>query len=158
MELLDRVLQESTSRAGLSQVYEAGKLIPRWREIVGDQIARNTHPTLIRGGKLLVSTTSSTWSHQLSMLKPQLLIKINEAGFKINDICLTSASIQVSPDSEKDNEEGGGGAAAPPDFSTVPTDITGPLRQALGSYLGATGADGRHKKLKSPAKYGKIDK
>lgn len=145
MELLDKVLRESTARTGLSQVYEAGKLIPRWREIVGDQIARNTHPTLIKGGKLLVSTTSPTWSHQLSMLKPQLLVKINEAGFKINDICLTSGPTRSNEekDSKKENTRE---AAAPPDFSTVPTDVSESLRRALASYLGAIGADGRHKK------------
>ncbi|MBV9233413.1 MAG: DUF721 domain-containing protein [Candidatus Eremiobacteraeota bacterium] len=44
-----------------------------WSEIVGPQIARNSHPTRIAGNSLLVTTRSSGWSHQLSLLSDSIV-------------------------------------------------------------------------------------
>ena len=39
-----------------------------WPDIVGERVARNSHPARITGGTLLIATRSSAWSHQLSLL------------------------------------------------------------------------------------------
>ncbi len=44
-----------------------------WGEIVGDENARNSHPTQLSGDTLVVTTTSSVWSAQLSYLSEQML-------------------------------------------------------------------------------------
>lgn len=44
-----------------------------WSEIVGEEIARNTHPLRIADGTLLVTTRSSAWSQQLSFLADRIV-------------------------------------------------------------------------------------
>lgn len=47
-----------------------------WREIVGENVARNTHPTRIADGTLLVTTRSSAWSQQLSFLTERVIAAV----------------------------------------------------------------------------------
>jgi hypothetical protein len=47
-----------------------------WSEIVGDDVARNTHPTRILDGTLLVTTRSSAWSQQLSFLAERIVAAV----------------------------------------------------------------------------------
>ena len=51
-------------------------LAAAWPEIVGDENARNSGPSQIQGDTLLITTTSSAWSHSLSFLNTELLAKI----------------------------------------------------------------------------------
>jgi len=55
-----------------------------WLEICGANIAKHSKPNRIERGILFVNTDSSAWSHNLLMMKPQLLGKIkqnmNEVG------------------------------------------------------------------------------
>ena len=44
-----------------------------WSEIVGDDVARNTHPARILDGALWVTTRSSAWSQQLTFLADRIL-------------------------------------------------------------------------------------
>ena len=44
-----------------------------WGEIVGVENARNSHPAQLSGDTLMVTTTSSVWSAQLSYLSEQIL-------------------------------------------------------------------------------------
>jgi len=47
-----------------------------WADIVGDEIARNSHPSQINGSALIVTTRSSAWSHQLSFLAERILTAV----------------------------------------------------------------------------------
>lgn len=47
-----------------------------WREIVGDDVARNSHPARILDDALWVTTRSSAWSQQLSFLADQVLAAV----------------------------------------------------------------------------------
>ena len=47
-----------------------------WREIVGPDVARNSHPSQIVGDALMVTTRSSAWSQQLSFLTEEILAGI----------------------------------------------------------------------------------
>jgi hypothetical protein len=55
-----------------------------WEEIVGPEVARNSHPTGITDGTLTIATRSSAWSHQLSFLAEHVLravaARIPDAG------------------------------------------------------------------------------
>jgi hypothetical protein len=44
-----------------------------WSEIVGADVAKNSHPAQIQGDALLVTTRSSAWSQQLSFLSEQIV-------------------------------------------------------------------------------------
>lgn len=44
-----------------------------WSEIVGPQVACNSHPARITANTLVVTTRSSSWSHQLSLLTESVL-------------------------------------------------------------------------------------
>ncbi len=44
-----------------------------WDDIVGSQVAKNSHPTRIADGALLITTRSSAWSHQLMLLAEHVL-------------------------------------------------------------------------------------
>ncbi len=59
-----------------------------WTAAVGDHIARNASPVLVRGGVLHVNVTSSVWVQELHFLRDMLLEKLNAglSGQKITDI------------------------------------------------------------------------
>ncbi len=44
-----------------------------WPDIVGAQVARNSRPSRIAGGTLIVTTRSNPWSHQLTLLGEHVL-------------------------------------------------------------------------------------
>ncbi len=44
-----------------------------WPEIVGPEVARNSHPARIAGDALTIVTRSSAWSHQLSFLSDHIV-------------------------------------------------------------------------------------
>lgn len=48
-----------------------------WAEIVGAQVANNSHPSRIGEGTLLITTRSSAWSHELSLLAEQVLLAVS---------------------------------------------------------------------------------
>jgi Dna[CI] antecedent, DciA len=47
-----------------------------WPEIVGSDVARNSHPVRITADSLHVVTTSSAWSHQLSLLSERIVTAV----------------------------------------------------------------------------------
>jgi hypothetical protein len=57
-----------------------------WAEIVGPQVAENSHPSRISDGTLLITTQSSAWSHELSLLGERVLravvARLPQAGVK----------------------------------------------------------------------------
>ena len=48
-----------------------------WEEAVGEEIARNARPAAVKGPILLVHVSSSTWTHHLQFLKPELIARLN---------------------------------------------------------------------------------
>ena len=59
-----------------------GELVQVWRiwdDIVGDVIAQNARPAAFKGKILLVHVSSSTWVHQLQILKKEMIAKLNNA-------------------------------------------------------------------------------
>ena len=49
-----------------------------WEKAVGKGIARHARPAGMRGKKLTVMVDSSAWMQQLSLLKPEIMGKVNQ--------------------------------------------------------------------------------
>ena len=72
-----------------------------WSKIVGDSVASNAQPSVIRNRILFIEVTHPTWIQQLQFLKPTLLEKINgflgepliqDIRFRIGKISSSSSS------------------------------------------------------------------
>jgi hypothetical protein len=85
---LDSVLREVAHELNFEDKMEQVMLYRLWTSAVGDHIARNASPVLVRGGVLHVNVTSPVWVQELHFLRAMLLEKINAglSGQKITDI------------------------------------------------------------------------
>lgn len=85
---IDSVLKEIARDLKFEDRMEQVLLYRLWQDAVGDAVARNASPVLVRGGVLHVNVTSSVWVQQLHFLRDMLLQKINAglSGTKISDI------------------------------------------------------------------------
>jgi predicted nucleic acid-binding Zn ribbon protein len=74
-EVLDRMLRQVRPEAegGMLRIWHV------WAEAVGEEIARNSRPTAVKGPLLLVHVSSSTWLHHLQFLKTDLIARLNAA-------------------------------------------------------------------------------
>jgi predicted nucleic acid-binding Zn ribbon protein len=99
--LLRSVLEETLKSLGVKTTMKGYSLWGAWREIVGDSVASNAQPSVIRNRILFIEVSHPTWIQQLQFLKPTLLEKIN--GFLkedfIHDIRFRLGKISSSPPS-----------------------------------------------------------
>jgi predicted nucleic acid-binding Zn ribbon protein len=49
-----------------------------WTEAVGEEVACHTRPKAFKGTLLLVTVDSSVWMHHLSMMKHEIIARINK--------------------------------------------------------------------------------
>lgn len=61
---------------GIARELREHRVLARWREIVGDTLADRTFPDGLERGVLWVRVKNSSWLHQLSFVKDDLLAKI----------------------------------------------------------------------------------
>jgi len=85
---LDKILRKTLKKMDLDAKLEGYRVWLLWGDIVGDKVAKRTHPERLRNGILFVKVSSSTWMHQLQMMKPMVLEKIHKTikGAVITDI------------------------------------------------------------------------
>lgn len=76
-KLLRSILEDTLRSLGVKTTMKGYSLWGAWREIVGDSIASNAQPSLIRNRILFIEVSHPTWIQQLQFLKPTLLEKIN---------------------------------------------------------------------------------
>lgn len=133
MQLLSEVLRESADKNGLKKTLEAEKIISSWSAIVGEEIAKKAQPTMLRNKTLIVATSSPSWSHQLMMLKPQLLKKIRDTGEEIDEIIFRAASAPKKKSETKKLLP----ITSPPDYTGLPVETKKGLREAMASFMGA---------------------
>ena len=73
------VISSVLGRSGASARLQQASVITEWPALVGDQIARVTHPISVsQQGVILVAVKTSAWMTELSLLEPELLRVINE--------------------------------------------------------------------------------
>lgn len=51
-------------------------LVKAWDEAVGEQVARRSRPSRLKGKTLHVKVASSAWMHELQLLSPTILAKL----------------------------------------------------------------------------------
>jgi len=88
MKQLGPVIENILRRHNLWTAYQQYLIVERWPEIVGGDLAEVTSAESISNGLLRVLVKDSVWAYHLSMMKPQLIKKLNNyAGNKVvNDI------------------------------------------------------------------------
>ncbi len=77
IERLSSLLNKTLASHGLTTRLKEYRVMGRWEKIVGKVIARHAQPSSLRGKKLCVAVDSSAWMQQLSLLKPDLIDKLN---------------------------------------------------------------------------------
>jgi hypothetical protein len=77
---------------------KSSEAILRWREIVGEQIARQAQPESLKNGVLLVLVQNSVWLSQLRFMAEELQKKLNRelASHEIKEIHFRQG--QLDPD------------------------------------------------------------
>jgi predicted nucleic acid-binding Zn ribbon protein len=76
-EKADVILKRLTSRMGIDTRLEMEKAVVLWREVVGAKVARRAKAEAVRGGILFVRVANSTWLQELSLLKEEIIKKLN---------------------------------------------------------------------------------
>ena len=90
IDSVSNVLEGLARRLGLESKLLESRLRRDWVSIVGEPLASNTWPDQIRYKKLYLLVHNSVWLHQLTFLKPALILKLNSVtgGELITDIAM----------------------------------------------------------------------
>lgn len=96
MKHLGPVIENILRRHNLWSGYQQHLVVECWPEIVGGDLAEVTRAESISNGLLRVLVKDSVWAYHLSMMKPQLIKKLNSyAGSKVvNDIFFQIGNIE----------------------------------------------------------------
>ena len=78
MKPLARVLDQIFRDPKLRAYFIEGAVTGVWARAVGDQIAAISKPVAFKDGILHVKVDSASWRNELSMMSPQITMKINE--------------------------------------------------------------------------------
>jgi predicted nucleic acid-binding Zn ribbon protein len=73
-----KALHSVLTRYGAAREIREHRILIYWSKIVGPRVAAHTTPDALSKGTLWVRVDSSSWMHQLSFLKEEILAKANE--------------------------------------------------------------------------------
>jgi hypothetical protein len=124
LDKLSATLGKLLKARGLqSRLYEY-RIFGQWERSVGPMIARHAQPQAVRGNKLSLVVDSPAWMQQLSLLKPEIIAKLNNSIGRdmIKDITLKLGEIPI------DHEH------APEEPIAMPLDTD--ERAAIEQYVG----------------------
>lgn len=111
IERLSGTIEKLLSARGMAARLREYRVIGMWDRCVGAGIARHARPATIRAGKLTVIVDSSAWMQQLSLLRPQIIGKLNSAlgeeavagiALKLGEVERRAASAKPGPVSRRD--------------------------------------------------------
>jgi hypothetical protein len=57
-----------------------GELGRRWGEVVGERVARESHPVRLEGGTLWIRASSGAWGAQLNFLAREIRTRANDVA------------------------------------------------------------------------------
>lgn len=77
MERLGLTLERTLKRMGLARAVRERMALVVWGEVVGAAAARHTRPVIVRRGQMLVRVSSSTWAQELTLMRHQLVDRLN---------------------------------------------------------------------------------
>ena len=66
----------------------------RWKQVVGERLARETRPESLEDGELVVRVSSAPWAVQVGFRKDRLAASANEA---LGGALVTSVRVVVGP-------------------------------------------------------------
>jgi len=69
-------LGDLLGRHGVARELREHRILARWRDIVGDTLSERTFPDGLERGVLWVRVKNSSWLHQLSFLKDDLVARL----------------------------------------------------------------------------------
>jgi hypothetical protein len=77
VEKLSSTIERILNDRGWGAKLKEYRVFSLWQKAVGPGIARHSQPASIRGRRLTVMVDSSAWMQQLSLLKPEIIAKVN---------------------------------------------------------------------------------
>jgi hypothetical protein len=105
MRATDTLIPSLFAAYGITAKLDEHRLLAAWPRVVGPQIAAHTVPREVRAKTLWVVVDSSTWLHELTLLKPLLLEKlIPHAGTAVvRDVRFVIGEIPPAPRGDQDS-------------------------------------------------------
>ena len=96
LDRLSYTLGSMLKARGLGSRLSEYRIFGQWEKAVGPVIARHAQPQAVRGKKLMLVVDSPAWMQQLSLLKPEIVEKVNSTLGKktINDITLRIGEVE----------------------------------------------------------------
>jgi len=96
LDRLSHTLGSMLKARGLGSRLDEYRVFGQWEKSVGPVIARHAQPQTVRGKKLTLTVDSPAWMQQLSLLKPQIVEKVNRSLGKetIKDIMLRLGEVE----------------------------------------------------------------
>lgn len=76
---LATVMHEAIIQHGLESGMREQRILGDWETIVGTAIARQSVPRRLRNGILWISVRDAAWRQELSVMRRELIAKINAA-------------------------------------------------------------------------------
>jgi predicted nucleic acid-binding Zn ribbon protein len=74
---LKHILEKTLKSQGMDKRIQQEGAVIHWEDIVGAKIAKASQAVRIDRGTLLIEVKSSAWKHQIQMLKPDIIKKLN---------------------------------------------------------------------------------
>jgi predicted nucleic acid-binding Zn ribbon protein len=96
LDRLSNTLGSMLKARGLGSRLDEYRVFGQWEKSVGPVIAHHAQPQTVRGKKLTLVVDSPAWMQQLSLLKPQIVEKVNRTLGKetIKDITLRLGEVE----------------------------------------------------------------
>ena len=76
-ERIGTLVEAMFARLGIAEKVKRAEVVADWRRLVGPHIADVAEAVGVRGGTLFVAVESAAWRNELSLMRPQLLAKLN---------------------------------------------------------------------------------
>ncbi|MBR9975410.1 MAG: DUF721 domain-containing protein [Bacteroidetes bacterium] len=76
-QTIGAAMRQAIERQGLERGIAEQRLIHQWPELVGPAIATHATPQRLRGGVLWLQVEDAAWRQELSLMRRELIAKIN---------------------------------------------------------------------------------
>lgn len=86
LQPLAPVMMQALRRRGLGRAALLGRIMQRWEDIVGPQIATVAHPEGVRARVLFVAVTDAIWLQQITFYHAQILQQLQQV---LGDVPIT---------------------------------------------------------------------
>ena len=82
MRKVSDLISRALDRPDMSTALQANKLLRRWPEVVGSDLAKRCSPDRFERGTVFVAVEGSAWAQELRMHKDDLLARLNALSDK----------------------------------------------------------------------------